>query len=113
MDDLFNLLAAYVGDDYDSSMDTFLQSLLNAAQEEVRNTAFPFGYPNDTVKEEQESRVLSRYSNVILKIAEYHFDKIGKEGILGATENGTYSYYENAGTPNSYLRQVLPEAMIV
>lgn len=113
MDDLFTPLVAYVGDDYDSSMDTFLQSLLDAAQEEVRNTAYPFGFRDEEMKEEQENRVLSRYSNVILKIAEYHFDKIGKEGILGATENGTYSYYENAGTPNSYLRQVLPEAVIV
>ena len=113
MDVLFNLLVAYVGDDYDSSQDAFLHSLLDGAREEVRNTAYPFGFTDERDRQYQEACVLAKYSNVILKIAEYHYDKIGKEGILGTTENGTYNYYENAGTPNSYLRQVLPQAMFV
>lgn len=113
MDQLFTQLVAYAGDDYSESLDSFLNRLLVDAREEVRNTAYPFGFEDEDEQEEQETHVLSQYSGVILKIAEYHFDKVGKEGILGATENGTYSYYENAGTPKSYLRQVLPVAMIV
>jgi len=113
MEGLFEQLVQYAGDDYDESMNGFLNHLLTAALAEVRNTAFPFGFEDEDEKEIQERLMLIQYSNVVLQIAEYHFDKIGKEGILGATENGTYSYYENAGTPKSYLRQVMPTAMIV
>ena len=106
MDGLFEQLVQYAGDDYDESMDDFLHNLLTAALAEVRNTAFPFGFEDEDEKGIQEELTLIQYSNVVLQIAEYHFDKIG-------TENGTYSYYENAGTPKSYLRQVMPTAMFV
>ncbi len=113
MDELFSQLVEYAGEDYDSSQEKLLQGLLNDALEEVRNTMFPFGFADESEMQTQEILAVRRYGGVIKRIAEYHYDKIGKEGLLGSTENGTYSYYENAGTPKSYLRNVIPIATFV
>lgn len=107
-------LIEYAGeDDASGDIQGFLQTLASDALEEVRNTMFPFGYADDTEKALQELLAMRRYYAVIKRIAEYHFDKQGKEGILGTTEGGTYNYYENAGTPKSYLRNVMPTCRFV
>jgi len=108
-------LIEYAAGDDAPNTDTqmFLETLAKDALSEVRATMFPHGFANDAEMQQQELQAMKRYFTVIKRIAEYHFDKQGKEGVLGTTEGGTYNYYENAGTPKSYLRPVMPVCMFV
>lgn len=102
----------YVGDDNVLSL-TLLESLLDNAIEEVRNVRYPFGYASESIKRRQDIDVISRYGQIILQVAEYHFDKMGKEGITEYSENGTSAVYDCGGTPPSYFRGIVSVGRIV
>ena len=113
MEELLAQLITYAGDDYDESQSDFLQTLLNDARDEVRNEMYPRGFRSDTELEAANEQVLRRYGSTIRKIAEYHYDKRGVEGMVNYTESGWQTTYSDAGTPRSYLRHVIPVATIV
>lgn len=127
METLLTQLIAYVGEDYTSDQDTLLETLLEDALEEVINHMYPYGPPdeydetttddegNETTVTVNPARVaaLKRYRGVIRRIAEYHYDKIGKEGVTHFNENGSYGTYEASGTPPSYFVGIMPVAQIV
>lgn len=111
--EMFDALVDYAGFDYDSSQDDFLYLLIDAAIEEVVRMMYPYGASTDETALEQQTVALARHPYTILRVAEYHYDKQGKEGVKSFTENSTSSSYEVAGTPPSMLRHIIAVAQIV
>lgn len=110
---LFQSLKDYAGDDYDSCQDSFLLTLIEDAIDEVCSVMYPRGFANKEQKQKAHDKALLNYESKIRKIAEYHYDKQGKEGVTSFSENGSSASYENSGTPESYFRGVIPISTIV
>lgn len=108
--DLIAVLTAYAGDDYTESQSVLIESIVDDAIEEVRHARYPGGYANNTQLEKQTNAVLGRYSSNIRRIMEYHYDKIGKEGVTTYYESGQTTSWEAGGTPNSFFVGIIPIA---
>lgn len=113
MEELLLQLIEYVADDYTENQEYFLRTLLNDALDEVVGEMYPYGFDNDSSEQKAKDMALKKYRAKIRKIAQYHYDKQGKEGVTGFSENGVSISYENAGTPSSYLRGIVPAAKII
>ena len=113
MDELLQQLITYAGEDYEESQEPFLVTLLDDALEEVVNFMYPFGFASEDDYIHGKYTALKRYPTKIRKIAEYHYDKRGIEGMSSYSESGFQSTYSDAGTPKSYFRGIVPVALIV
>lgn len=113
MEELLRQLIDYAADDYDPEQDSFLVRLLQDAIDEVCEEMYPYGFTNSTEEQRIREKALRRYKSKIRKIAEYHYDKAGKEGVTGWSENGSSVSYESPGTPSDYLRGIIPVAKII
>lgn len=113
MEELLRQLIDYAADNYDPEQDLFLLRLLQDALDEICEAIYPYGFSNDTEEKRVKEKALRRYRSKIRKIAEYHYDKAGKEGVTGWSESGSSVSYESSGTPSSYLRGIIPIAKIV
>lgn len=114
MEELLMQLIDYAADDYTEEQECFLKSLLaNALKEVTRKRYRGYTFANMDDKKKAENSVLANYDEVILKIAKFHYDKQGKEGVISYSENGESASYESAGTPPSFLDDVIPIARIV
>lgn len=111
--EMYAKLVAYAGDDYESSQDDFLYFLIDAATEEVRSIMYPSAVTDEDTLATQTEAAMARYPYKIQRIAEYHYDKVGKEGVKSFTENSTSSSYEVAGTPPSMLTHIIPVSQVV
>lgn len=110
---LFESLKNYAGDDYEESQNDFLLTLIYDATEEVLLRVYPNGFSTAEKKEEAQNLVMLNYESKIRRIAEYHYDKQGKEGVTSFSENGSSASYENSGTPESYFRGIIPISVIL
>ena len=110
---LFQSLKDYAGDDYDESQDSFLLTLIEDATEEVLLRVYPNGFTTAESKQKAYDSVMLNYKTKIRRIAEYHYDKQGKEGVTSFSESGSSASYENSGTPESYFRGIIPISTIV
>ena len=110
---LFQSLKDYAGDDYEESQDSFLLTLIEDATEEVLSRGYPNGFSTAESKQKAHDSVMLNYETKIRRIAEYHYDKQGKEGVTSFSENGSSASYENSGTPESYFRGIIPISTIV
>ena len=113
METLLRNLIEYVGPDYSPEMDSFLLNLIKDAADEVCSEMYPYGFTSDKEYEDVKAIAVKRYGRMIRKIAEYHFDKQGREGTTSWSESGTSVSYEGAGTPSSYLKNIIPVAKIL
>lgn len=112
-EELISILTAYAGDDYNEDQSSLVERIVDDAIEEVRNARFPFGYSSSADKKKEEESVMRRYSSNIRRIMEYHYDKIGKEGVTTFYESGQTTSWESGGTPDSYFKGIIPTAKIV
>ena len=113
MEELLEQLIKYAGDDYCEEQDSFLQALIEDAIEEVTNEMYPYGFSSDSEEEKIKQKALTRYKSKIRKIAQYHYDKQGIEGVTSFSGNGESRTYSDSGTPSSYLRGIIPVAKLV
>ena len=113
MEELLRELIEYIGDDYCPEQDSFLLTLISDATDEVSSEMYPYGFSSEKEELSIRNRALRRYKSKIRKIAQYHYDKQGREGVTGWSENGTSVSYESSATPSSYLRGIIPIAKIV
>ncbi len=74
---------------------------------------YPYGVLSDKEEIYIRERALKRYKSKIRKIAQYHYDKQGREGTTGWSESGVSVSYDSSGTPSSYLRGIIPIARII
>lgn len=113
MEELLRGLIEYIGDDYTEEQKTFLQMLLDDAADEVCEVLYPYGFTSDEETKKAREYAIKRYGSKIRKIAQFHYDKQGKEGITGYSESGASVSYDGAGTPSSYFRGIIPVARIL
>lgn len=114
MEELLNMLIEYVGDeDYEPLMDGLLRNLIEFAIQEIMNVMYPNGILDPNKRAVVKNQIIAVYPFKILQIAEYHFDKQGKEGVILYSENDTSSHFESSGTPASYLKGIIPIAEII
>ena len=111
--ELIHVLVAFAGDDYREEQSALIESIVDDAIEEVRQARFPNGVANAQALARQTEDVLLRYPSNIRRIAEYHYDKIGKEGVTTFYEAGQTTSWESGGTPKSYFRGIIPVATII
>lgn len=108
-------LIAYAGEDYDpddgADVD-FVSSCIDMATAEVLNAMYPYGLNTEEKIANGEAKALLMYPQIILQVAEYKFDKRGKEGVISYSENGSETYYENSATPKSFFRNIVPKSQI-
>ena len=113
MEELLRELIEYIGDDYSPEQESYLLTLLSDATDEIVSEMYPYGFFSDKEEISIKERAIKRYKSKIRKIAQYHYDKQGREGATGWSENGTSVSYDDSGTPSSYLRGIIPIARIV
>lgn len=113
MEELLRGLIEYIGDDYTEEQKTFLQMLIDDAADEVCEVLYPYGFTSDEETKKAREYAIKRYGSKIRKIAQFHYDKQGKEGITGYSESGASVSYDGAGTPSSYFRGIIPVARIL
>lgn len=106
-------MIAYIGDDYTPDMDDMIECLLADALEDVCTYMYPRGFSSADERHKVEALALQRYPGKIRRIAEYHYDKIGKQGVKSYEENGTSAAYEASDTPLSLLRGIVPVASVI
>ena len=110
---ILNDMILYAGDDYEDDQNNFIMTLIDDASEEILNIRYPNGFDNDFMYEKAKEAVFSTYKSKIKKIAQYHYDKQGREGVKSYTENMFTISYESSGTPESYLSGIVPVSIIV
>ena len=113
MGELLKGLIEYIGDDYTEEQNPFLLMLLEDAADEVCEVLYPYGFTSDEETAKAREYAIKRYGSKIRQIAQFHYDKQGKEGITGYSESGASVSYDGAGTPSSYFRGIIPVARIL
>lgn len=114
--ELVDSIIEYAGDDYDESDEnqvSFLEWTVDDAIEEVVNEMHPYGFNTDDAHNKAIDVALRRYSHVIRRIAQFHYDKQGKEGVTTFYESGQTTSYEDGATPRRFLQNIIPIARIV
>ena len=116
-DDLLQSMIAYADEEYDEAdskerMEQIMLQCIEDAVQEILLVMYPNGYLTDSERAKVEEYILNVYKNKVRYIAEYHWDKQGKEGVILYSENDTSSHFESSGTPASYLTGIIPIAII-
>lgn len=113
-EELIESLIAYAADEFDPEdayQISFVEDCVDDAIDEVCNEMCPWGLSENEL-DSYQTIALQRYSSVIGRIAKYHYDKQGKEGVTTFYEAGQTNSYEEGATPKSYLRSIIPIARI-
>lgn len=109
-DELINILVTYAADDYKEEQDALIESIVDDAIEEVCHAMFPFA---DECTESHKKTAVAKHPSNIRRIMEYHYDKIGKEGVTTFYEAGQTTSWESGGTPDSFFKGIIPQSRIV
>lgn len=117
IEELMTSMIAYAGEEYDIAddterLETIMLQCLEDAVSEIMHVMYPNGITDDVKREKAREYILNIYKSKVRYIAEYHFDKQGKEGTILYSENDTSSHFESSGTPASYLTGIIPIAKI-
>lgn len=92
----------------DSLEDALLSLFLSMAENKVVNKRYPFG-----CTDAEKSETLEKYSDIIMDISIYLYNKQGAEGQTGHSENGISRSYEKAGIPDSLVQDIMPMAKMM
>lgn len=105
-------LKVYAADDYTDNQEPFLEDCIDGAIQEVCNEMCPWGMSDEDI-EKYQGIALKKYSWVIYRIAQFHYDKQGKEGVTTFYESGQTTSFESGGTPRQFFNGIVPIAKIV
>ena len=92
----------------DDTEDDLLSLFLSQAEKKVLNKRYPYGY-----SDEEKEKALEKYSDIVLDIAVFLYNKQGAEGQTGHSENGISRSYEKAGIPESFVQDIIPVAKLM
>lgn len=112
-DDLIEKIVAYAGDDYTDDQLSFVEDCVDSAISEVSNHMYPWGISDDNAYKAIADKALIKYPWVINRVAQFHYDKQGKEGVTTFYESGQTQSYGTGGTPDSFFETIIPIARIV
>ena len=111
-DNLVEALIEYAGDDFTKDQISFVEDCVDTAIDEVCNRMYPWDMSEakyDAVKK----RALQRYAYTINRIAQFHYDKQGKEGVTTFYESGQTTSFESGGTPAQFFDGIVTMAKVV
>lgn len=111
-DDLINSLIEYAADDYDAKQMSFVEDCVDSAIDEVCNHMCPW-VTTDAKQTALRKRALQSYYWNVYRIAQFHYDKQGKEGVTTFYESGQTTSFESGGTPSQYFDGIVAIAKIV
>lgn len=112
-DNLVQKLIKYASDDFTEDQMPFVEDCVDSAISEVCNRMYPWGIANDRLYESVSRKALARYAWVINRVAQYHYDKQGKQGVTTFYEAGQTTSFESGGTPESFFNDIVPIAKVV
>lgn len=106
-------LRDYAGDDYTADQSSFVEDCVDSAIYEVCNEMHPWSIKDDEEMNALKAIALTKYPWVINRIAQFHYDKQGKEGVTTFYEAGQTTSFGGSGTPPALLSSIVPMAKIV
>lgn len=112
-DELVQKLIAYANDDYTKDQFAFVEDCVDSAISEVCNHMYPWSISNGNAYKSLREKALIKYPWVINRVAQFHYDKQGKEGVTTFYESGQTQSYGTGGTPESFFETIIPIARIV
>ena len=110
---LVEKLINYAGDDYTEDQLSFVEDCVESAISEVCGQMYPWDVESDTVRETLRSKALARYPWVVNRVAQFHYDKMGKEGVTTFYESGQTTSFGTGGTPPSFFASIIPIAKVI
>ena len=111
-DDLIESLIEYAGDDFRKDQISFVEDCVDTAIDEVCNRMYPWSMSDSKYNSVKRS-ALQRYAFTIKRIAQFHYDKWGKEGVTTFYESGQTTSFESGGTPSQFFDGIVTMARIV
>ncbi len=116
-EELLQSMISYADVEYEESdakerMEQIMTNCIEDAIHEIAHILYPNGVLSGDKQQSLEEYICNTYKHKIRYIAEYHWDKQGKEGVILYSENDTSSHFESSGTPASYLTGIIPIAII-
>lgn len=112
-DELVQKLIDYASDDYRKDQLSFVEDCVDSAISEVCNHMYPWGVADKNAYDVISRKALIKYPWVINRVAQFHYDKQGKEGVTTFYESGQTQSYGTGGTPDSFFETIIPIARIV
>ena len=111
-DSLIAKLIAYAADDYTEAQRSFVEDCVDNAIDEVCHEMCPWGSGSEEF-ELVRFRALNRYYWNIKRIAEFHYDKQGKEGVTTFYEAGQTTSFSGGGTPKEYFNGIVSLSRVI
>lgn len=112
-DDLVQKLIVYASDDYKEEQLSFVEDCVDSAISEVCNRMYPWGISDETEFETISKKALIKYPWIVNRIAQFHYDKQGKEGVTTFYESGQTTSFGTGGTPDAFFDGIVPIAKVV
>lgn len=112
-DELIEKIIKYANDDYTKDQYPFVEDCVDSAISEVCNHMCPWGVNDEQAYKSLKAKALIKYPWVIYRVAQFHYDKQGKEGVTTFYESGQTQSYGTGGTPDSFFETIIPIAKIV
>ena len=112
-ENLIEKLIAYASDDYRDDQLSFVTDCVDSAIDEVCNHMHPWGISGEKAMNALRSKALIKYPWVINRVAQFHYDKQGKEGVTTFYESGQTNSFGTGGTPDAFFDSVVPVAKVV
>lgn len=112
-DELVQKLITYASDDYTERQLSFVEDCVDSAISEVCNHMYPWGVSNEKIAKSIADKAMIKYPWVINRVAQFHYDKQGKEGVTTFYESGQTTSFGTGGTPESFFETIIPVARVV
>lgn len=112
-EDLIEKLIVYASDDYTDKQLPFVEDCVDSALSEVCNVMYPWGVEDEDAYNRLVDKALLKYPWVVSRVAQFHYDKQGKEGVTTFYESGQTTSFRTGGTPAEFFVSVIPIAKIV
>ena len=112
-DDLIQKLITYASDDYTEDQISFVEDCVDSAVDEVCSRMYPWGIASEKAMETLRSKAFVRYPWVINRVAQFHYDKQGKEGVTTFYESGQTNSFGTGGTPDAFFDCIIPIAKVI
>lgn len=110
---LIEKLITYANDDFSVDQWSFVEDCVDSAIDEVCNHMCPWGIGDENTMNAMRSKALIKYPWVINRVAQFHYDKQGKEGVTTFYESGQTNSFSTGGTPDAFFDCIVPIAKVV
>lgn len=112
-EELIEKLIAYAGDDYTDKQLPFVEDCVDNAISEVCGVMYPWAVEDEESYHNLVDMAFLKYPWVMNRVAQFHYDKQGKEGVTTFYESGQTTSFRTGGTPAEFFASVIPIAKVI